>query len=202
MKGAKLQEVVLRYLNGEQVMDELIENIEPMIVSIIMKYKCKCEYEDLYQTAWVTIMKCLQNYKVESSILFSTYCYRAISNDLIQAENKERKHLSRFNKDGECTLSIVSKDYEYEGKYGSKSSLESVIPNDDWEISKQVIFKELTPEVVKIAENLTPSAKRIVHDYLKNKRQCDIARELGVSYAYVSMVIRNFINECQNEFKK
>ena len=202
MKGAKLQEVVLRYLNGEQVMDELIENIEPMIVSIIMKYKSKCEYEDLYQTAWVTIMKCLQNYNVESSILFSTYCYKAISNDLIQVENKERKHLSRFNKDGECTLSIISKDYEYEGKYGSKSSLESVIPNDDWEISKQVIFKELTPEVVKIAENLTPSAKRIVQDYLKNKRQCDIARELGVSYAYVSMVIRNFINDCQNEFKK
>lgn len=202
MKGAKLQDIVIRYYKGEEVMEEFIENIDPMIVSIIMKYKCKCEYDDLYQTAWVTIMKCLQNYKVESSILFSTYCYRAISNDLIQAENKERKHLSKFNKDGQCTLSIVSKDYEYEGKYGSKASLETVIPNDDWEISKQVIFKELTPEVLKIAENLTPSAKRIVHDYLRNKRQCDIARELGVSYAYVSMVIRNFINECQNEFKK
>lgn len=202
MKGAKLQEIVLRYYKGEDVMEEFIENIDPMIVSIIMKYRNKCEYDDLYQTAWVTIMKSLQNYKVESSILFSTYCYRAICNDLIQAENRERKHLSKYNKDGECTLSLISKDVEYEGNYGSKMTLESIISNDDWEVSKQVIFKDLTPEVIKIAEELTPSAKRIVQGYLKNRRQCDIARELGVSYAYVSMVIRNFINLCQSEFKK
>lgn len=201
MKGLKLQEVVIEYLEGKDTMNEIMENIEPMIVSLIMKYKNKCEYDDLYQTAWVTIMKCLNKYNVESRILFSTYCYRAISNDLIQAEKRERKHLSKYNQEGECILSLVSKDLEYEGNFG-RMTYESIIPNDDWEVSKQVIFKELTPEVIKIAENLTPSAKRIVGDYLNNKRQCDIARELGVSYAYVSMVIRNFINECQNQFKK
>lgn len=202
MKGIKLQEAVIKYLKGESPIEDIIEHIEPMIVSIIMKYKNKCEYDDLYQTAWVTIMKCLNNYKVESSILFSTYCYKAISNDIIQAENKERKHLTRYNENGECILSLISKDAEYQTTSSSKINLENIIPNEEWEVSRQVIFKELSPEVIKIAENLTPSAKRIVKDYLNNKRQCDIARELGVSYAYVSMIIRNFINQCQHEFRK
>lgn len=202
MKGAKLQEVVIAYLNGNAVVEDLIPHIEPMIVSIIMKYKCKCEYDDLYQTAWVSIMKCLQNYKVESSILFSTYCYKAISNDLICLENKERKHLTKYNKEGECVLAMLSKDKEYDGIGGSRVTLENIIPNDDWEISKQVIFKELTPEVMRISDSLTPGARRVVKDYLAGKRQCDIAREMDVTYAYVSKVIREFIDLCQSEFNK
>lgn len=201
-KGSKLQDIVLAYYNGEDNMSEIMANIEPMIVSLVMKYKCKCEYEDLIQTGWVAVLKCLNNYNAESGVLFSTYCYKAISNDLIYEENRERKHLSKYTKDGECEVNLMSKDIEFEGSYGTKSTFESIIPNDEWEVSKQVIFKELTPEVYKLAETLNPSPRRVVLDYLAGKRQCDIAREMGVTYAYVSKVIINFITLCQNEFNK
>ena len=201
-KGKVLQPYVIRYLQGEDTLNEIMENIDPMVASIIMQYKCKCEYEDLYQTAWVTIMKCLQNYNVEAGILFSTYCYRAICNDIIIAENKERANTNKYNEEGQCVRGLVSKDMLINTDEDTPVLLENVIPNKDWEVSRRVIFNDLSVQVFEIAEQLSPSAKKVVLDYLDGKRQCDIARELNVTYAYVSKVIREFIEKCQHEFNK
>lgn len=201
MKGTDTQEVILRYLGGDlEALNDLQPAIDGMLVSLINKYKCKCEFDDLYQICWVTVMKCLKTYKPESGILFSTFCYKAISNNLIMAENKERRHLSKYDKNGRCIRNFISKDSHF--KASDDLAVESVIPSNDWDISKRVIFNEMTPIILEIAESYVGTRRSIVLSYLKGERQCEIAKKLEVTYAYVSKVIKEFISECNYEVNR
>lgn len=198
MKGEKLQEIVIRYLNGDaQAVNDMQPCVDPMIIKLVSKYKKKCDYEDLYQTAWLTVMKCLNNYNPEAGILFSTYCYKAICNDLIACENRERKNLSKYDSEGNCIRNLISKDIKFKGGY-TEITMEETIADTDYEVDRQVIIKELTPVVYKVAESLSKQRRKVVYDYLQGKKQCEIAKELNVSYAYICIIIREFIDKCGN----
>lgn len=199
MKGSDVQEIVVRYKQGElEAINELPEAIDGMVYSLIKKYRKKCSFEDMYQQAWLIIMRCIEKYDTSSSASFVTYSYKALSNDLINYENRERKNLNKYDKDGNCLRGLISKDADFKGEYGDLTIEATLADNTEWSTEKRVVFEDSIPIVYAVANKIKNSIRRkIITDYLLGKRQCDTANELNITYAYVSKAISDFVAECQ-----
>ena len=89
-------------------LNELIIQNEPLIYSIINRYKEYFDIEDLYQTAAIGLINAYKNYKNDKQTKFSSYAYFYIKGEVkkyIREKNKLKisKELIKIN-------TIITKD--------------------------------------------------------------------------------------------
>lgn len=204
-RGEICQEIVIRYLQGEEeALNELVKNLEGMIISIIKPYSTKVAFEELYQVGWVTVMRCLQGYKVNSGVLFTSYAYTAIKREIRSYVKKELKHASKYDDDGNCIHSVISLNAMIQERIvGTVITMEEIIADNSIDVEKDVIIKYSIP-IIKSIVNKIPNEKQkmIILLYLKGDKQNKIAEFMEVTPGYVSRVVKAFNEKCQLELNK
>lgn len=210
-KGANAQVIIERYLGGDlDAINELVPFMDGMIKSIIKKHGKGWEFEELYQVAWVALMRCLKSYDINKGVLFTSFSYTAIERDIMQYKKKASKHRSQYDKEGNCTRILVSLDGHIANNSSKKMggdcvgiTLGDIIVDDKVDIEAQIVEKELKPLVIAYANMIDNSNQQfIVMNYLAGAKQNWIAEQLQVSCGYVSRVISEFCSSCKKELNK
>lgn len=196
------QSIIERHLDGDaNALNELVEHIEGMIKSIISKFYHGTDlFMDMYQTAWVAVMKCVQMYDRNSGTKFTSYAYRAIQNELILFTTQQHKHKSKYDDNGQCIRGFIPLESEVSNKQydGTYLEVKDTISDATVDIERTSIYELCTPIVYEVAQSFTNNAQRtMILRYLNGDRQQDIAWDMDVTPAYVSKTIRVFNERCQ-----
>lgn len=200
-KSKDCQECVLKYLEGDtSQLDKIKELLDPMIANIIMKHNPNDNFDDLYQTAWVAVMKCLHNYNLDKKVLFTTYTYRAISNDLIMYKRKESKHTTSYDEEGKPKRVITSFDKTIRvSSRGMESNitLHDILYDDDSDVEEKTLITTSIPIIEDIINEFPKTQKSILELFMKGERQSDIAAILDIHPSYVSNTVKAFYIKCR-----
>lgn len=153
------------------------ENIN-IAYKIVQRYRnCGIEYEDLKQIALLGLWKAVNTYKADKKVLFSSYSYKVIQNEINLYLKTNKKHF----------LNRYLKDEIIEG-----FTIEEVIPNKDNQIERLEDFLDTRKYISKIKKYITNKREKIIVDMLlSSKKQNEIAKELGISRQRVSKIIEN-----------
>ena len=205
-KRDKCQQIVEQYKNGNtEVINELPQYINSLIYSLLRPYKMYADKDEMYQVAWQTIMKCMQNYDPSRGTLFTTFAYPAIKRELRQYRQRIDKHQKYKIQDGE----IVHTIYPLEGyipvknrgntKYAPLTNI--LISNE--EVENTAFINEIRKVMVQeLNKYKNEKQKAIIADYLYGIKGTYIASQYNVSQPYVSRVVRDFFNRVKNEVSK
>lgn len=197
------QAIVERYLDGDtNAINDLVPHIEGMIKRIIVKYYHGVEFMDMYQAAWVAVMKCIHNYNRDCGVKFTTYAYRAIENEMILYVNSQNKHKSKYDDDGNCLRGFIPLESQVSNKLydGTYLAVKDTIPDTTQDIERESIIALSTPIIHEIAASFTNEKQKfMLLKYLQGMPQQEIAEELSVTPAYVSNTIKVFNKKCQTK---
>ena len=200
-KSEKCQEIIHRYYNGDKdAINELVDNIEGMLKSIVKKFLKGQEFDDLYQVAWLTVMKCVQLYDINSDTKFTSYVYRAVENDLVLYTRKQNKFKSKYDDKGNCIIGFIPMDSQVSNKMyeGTSVTVAETIADEKQNVEHESLVNTLRPLVYDIVHSFkNENQHEILLMYMQGIKQLDIAEELDVTPAYVSKTIKVFNEKCQ-----
>lgn len=202
-KSEKCQEIIQRYYNGDtEAINELVDNIEGMLKSIVKKFLRGQDFEDLYQVAWLAVMKCVQLYDINSDTKFTSYVYKAVENDLVLYTRKQNKFKSKYDDDGNCIIGFIPMDSQISNKMyeGTYMTVGETIPDESQDVEHESLINTVRPIIYEVAHTFTnENQHEILLMYLQGIKQTDIATQLNITPAYVSKTIKVFNNKCQSK---
>lgn len=170
-------------MGNEFIMENI--NIAYRIANDFYK-KCNLiEYDDLIQICLLGLTKAARTYKSEKSS-FTTYAYNVIRNEIAM-------ELRRINK----------------GK--NIYSLEEILPNtdnitiedvlkSDYDIEEEFINKEERELLYKYIGELNGRERKILSLYLNGCNQTQISKELNMSQANISRILRKAIRKLRCKY--
>ncbi len=235
------QEETLYYIrkakaNDENAKEIIFVNNEPLIKSIIKRFKSKgVEYEDLYQIACIGFMKAVKNYDETFGVKFSTYTVPMIigeikrymrdngaikvSRTLKILANKINKYIDRFQTENNSSPEVetiakkfgITEEEVVIALDSSKMPLSIFDKFDDDEEGQELIDKipysdgeDKLLNKIQISSALNTLTERerkiIVLRYYRDKTQCEIAENLGVSQVQVSRLENKIIEKLRLKF--
>lgn len=66
----------------EQALDTLVRKNMPLVHSVAQKYRCRMEYDDLFQIGCIGLVKAIRKYDASFSVRFSTYAVPMIAGEI------------------------------------------------------------------------------------------------------------------------
>lgn len=173
------QAIVIRYKNGEtEAINELPQHIDCMIYSIIKKFANQLPLDELYQTAWISIMNSIEKYQLNHKTKFTTYAYKGILFKCLNEVSIKRAQEVSLN-----TL-IGSKDgtIALEDTIGCKTDVATAVVNDMY---LAYIMKDIATIPIK-------KQREILELFMTGMSQKEIAYKLNITPSYVSKTISNY----------
>ena len=151
-------------------MEDLIEKLQPLIYSVVGRYRDRREAEDLYQDACVLVIEAVRDYEEEKGVPFLGF---AKSRVYFGIHNMVRKDV--------FTLSL---DQPY-GDGDGKSLLDQLVDESEG-MDDYLIRKEVSRLIRSALENLTPKQRDVIEGYyFEEKLLKDMALDRGVHYKAV-----------------
>ena len=146
--------------------------------------------EDLHQIAFIGLQKAYESYSIEKDILFMTYAARIVSNELLMAHRKNKKHLSISSLND--TFSVKDgEDIEFQEMLASNFNCEEKVVDS--------ILIEIAKEIL---NSMKERDKTIVIGLIfENKTQKGLAEELNLSQSYISRVYHRTINKIRGKME-
>lgn len=199
--NAKIQQLALQIpkaegANKHLLLNELVVEMEEFIWKLVhTQYKTGCGTKDeMYQAAWIGVMKAIESYSTDKGTKFTTYAYWQILNELA----KYKREFDRFNPAQDKGIYSI----EYNLVEGSHHTLLDILP-DNFNMEEQYELTELEDIVKDVLSTMKPGTKRdVIIKFLIGTRPVDIAKEVGISKSYVSVLLREFREECSNRLTK
>lgn len=195
----QLQDLVVRYKNGEQDLKEeiLTQNIR-LIFTIVKKFSnCGIDSEELCQNGFFGLYKALNSYQLGKNVKFDTYAAVCIENEILMTLRKEKKHSNNVSTD--FTIS--------ENNDGDKLLMEDVLISDGKE-GIDIVLDEDEKNHLEIA--LRQLSKRdemmlkLSFGFINDK--CYTQNKLGDlfsnSQSLCSRIIKNGIKQLKNILEK
>ena len=199
--NSKIQQLALQIpkaegANKHLLLNELVVEMEEFIWKLVhTQYKTGCGTKDeMYQAAWIGVMKAIESYSTAKGTKFTTYAYWQILNELA----KYKREFDRFNPAQDKGIYSI----EYNLVEGSHHTLLDIL-HDNFDMEEYYELLELEDIVKDVISTMKPGTKRdVVIKFLIGTRPVDIAKEVGISKSYVSVLLREFREECSNRLTK
>lgn len=150
------------------------------------------EYDDLFQMASMGLLKALDTFDDEKNVRLSTYVTTCMNNEVLYQTRKDRAK----SRSGSVVLSYESTMLGNDGKEMSgidnlDLKLTDMIHGYEMPMGERLEQKELTSAVVKTMKNhLSDVEQKALVMFANDYTQNEIAKELGVSQANVSKLIK------------
>ena len=199
--NSKIQQLALQIpkaegANKHLLLNELVIEMEEFIWKLVhTQYKTGCGTKDeMYQAAWIGVMKAIESYSTDKGTKFTTYAYWQILNELA----KYKREFDRFNPAQDKGIYSI----EYNLVDGGNHTLLDIL-HDNFDMEEYYELLELEDIVKDVISTMKPGTKRdVVIKFLIGTRPVDIAKEVGISKSYVSVLLREFREECSNRLTK
>jgi len=147
------------------------------------------DFDDLFSTACVGLVKAARTYSAERGTAFSTYAVLLMQNEIFMELRKQRRHRG-----------LVHLDHQV-GEWGTLADL--IEAKDFGSCERMYRHSEVAAtleEVFEVIRTLTGQQQQILTLYYFDElTQQQIGRELGVSQAQVSRVIKNSIRKLRRK---
>ena len=153
------------------------------------------DYDDLYQTACVGLVKAVDSFKAEAGTRFATYAARCIQNEILMHFRAEKKHTSEVSMNDTID---VDRD-------GNPLTYMDVISSDEC-LSEEVFRSVEAEQAMKyVREKLDARERQVVvmrfglngHPPMTQR---DVAVKLGISRSYVSRIEKAAIDKLREAF--
>lgn len=199
--NSKIQQLALQIPKAEGahkrlLLNELVVEMEEFIWKLVhTQYKTGCGTKDeMYQAAWIGVMKAIESYSTAKGTKFTTYAYWQILNELA----KYKREFDRFNPAQDKGIYSI----EYNLVDGGNHTLLDIL-HDNFDMEEYYELLELEDIVKDVISAMKPGTKRdVIIKFLIGTRPVDIAKEVGISKSYVSVLLREFREECSNRLTK
>lgn len=173
--------------NGDdEAFSALIKQYSPLISSIVRKYfLAGFEVEDLMQIGYISLIKAIKDYKIDSKANFSTYLYMAVLGDIKNEISKSfnNKNLALNNA---LSLDFTFEDSDDEDGYSPWAYL---IVGDD-SIEDEVIKEQKVKILLNaLRESLDKKERQILSYYLQGYKYAEIANMESVTTKKVDNTI-------------
>lgn len=133
------------------------------------QFKHKYDYQDIFQTGCVGLMKAIKNYNPSIGVAFGIYAYQCIDKTILTAIRDDRWYLGN-RKTRMLSKPPKSLNYEYEDNEEFEKYLGS--EDESFEnIELKIVIEKLPKELSNILDLI----------YFKDVKQNDIADMLGIS---------------------
>lgn len=144
------------------------------------------EAEDLKQICYLGLVKAARTYKEDKHILFSSYAYVVMKNEI----NMELRKTKKKSKD------ISIETYTTEDK---KLTIDDLLQSDT-DIEELVIYTDYS-QIDKYLELLDGREKEIMSLVVEGKNQTYISQKIGISQGHVSRIKSNAIQKIKRRLK-
>ena len=199
--NSKIQQLALQIPKAEGahkrlLLNELVVEMKEFIWKLVhTQYKTGCGTKDeMYQAAWIGVMKAIESYSTAKGTKFTTYAYWQILNELA----KYKREFDRFNPDQDKGIYSI----EYNLVEGSHHTLLDILP-DNFNMEEQYELTELEDIVKDVLSTMKPGTKKeVVIKFLMGTKPTNIAKEMNISKSYVSVILRAFRKDCSNRLTK
>ena len=199
--NSKIQQLALQIpkaegANKHLLLNELVVEMEEFIWKLVhTQYKTGCGTKDeMYQAAWIGVMRAIESYSTDKGTKFTTYAYWQILNELA----KYKREFDRFNPAQDKGIYSI----EYNLVDGGNHTLLDIL-HDNFDMEEYYELLELEDIVKDVISTMKPGTKRdVIIKFLIGTRPVDIAKEVGISKSYVSVLLREFREECSNRLTK
>lgn len=158
---------------------KLVEDNIQLVFFVIHKHKFNIEDVDI---GWIGLCNAARLYKPESGLSFTTYAHKAILNEFL----KEQRHNN--TKGRQATLLSLDEVVYSDGN--DEIKLEDCLP-DSIDTASSAIIAEFFDKYCSYLATLNPKQYNIMGLWLQNKKQRDIATEVGYTQAQISRIINN-----------
>ena len=200
LPDSEICELLKKYRAGDKnAYNTIIEHHFKLILIIIRKYfhTTEIEQEDLFDIGAFGLIKAIKNFDEKKGIKFATYATRVITNEILMALRKEKKHRAV---------------YSYNIAFGKDNETEIIelFPSKQ-NIEHEYIEKQLIITLSKITANdasILTSQEKLVLNYLyglngyPRKLQSDIGAIINMTQSGVSRVIKRALIKVRNEISK
>lgn len=199
--NSKIQQLALQIPKAEGaekhlLLNELVVEMEEFIWKLVhTQYKTGCGTKDeMYQAAWIGVMKAIESYSTAKGTKFTTYAYWQILNELA----KYKREFDRFNPAQDKGIYSI----EYNLVDGSNHTLLDIL-HDNFDMEEYYELLELENIVKDVISAMKPGTKKeVVMKFLMGTKPTNIAKEMNISKSYVSVILRAFRKDCSNRLTK
>ena len=199
--NSKIQQLALQIpkaegANKHLLLNELVVEMEEFIWKLVhTQYKTGCGTKDeMYQAAWIGVMKAIESYSTDKGTKFTTYAYWQILNELA----KYKREFDRFNPAQDKGIYSI----EYNLVDGGNHTLLDIL-HDNFDMEEYYELTELEDIVKDVLSTMKPGTKKeVVIKFLMGTKPTNIAKEMNISKSYVSVILRAFRKDCSNRLTK
>lgn len=181
-KLIKLSEGNVKLMNFEEV----LKQYEKFLFKEINKYsgywQFKGQFDELQQIATIGLWRAYDTYKfdVDRQILFMTYAYHCVSNEILMQIRKSKKYKNSISLDATVYTDKDNKDLVMEE-----------ILFDNIDIVNAIAYKEILNKLIK---GLNERELDEVKCFLKNIKQSDLAKKYNITQSGMSRHVRKTMN--------
>jgi len=180
-----IQEIYLDAVSGrEEVLEELLMRLQPLIISSIRKYYNRLdEMDDLLQEGRLLILQSIGEYRDDYSVPFLGYIKSRLKY-LYLGKNRIRKELSLnvpVGEEGEEHIELLKDDFLTEENY---------------------VKREDESRIMDMVCNLPSRERQVVEGYyMENRSIGDIAKRYGITYRTVINTKRRALERMRREME-
>lgn len=165
-----MKDLIIKARENEEIRLKILKDFEPLIKKSLKMYlKDMSYFNDGIQEGYLTVLKCIYTYDIESDCPFPAYVKRAVIYSIRDFAKREKFNLSlqqEINEDGVTLLDILPCDVDIEGEN---------IHREDLKRLKEAIGM------------LSEKQREVIEDYfLKNKSMVEICKGKRCHYMAVS----------------
>ncbi len=127
ISNSKMQELFLKYKNGDMsAKEEIINGNLKLVLSLLKKFtNKKYNLDDLFQIGCVGLIKAVENFDLSYNCLFSTYAVPLISGEIKRyIRDNTQVRISRGIKDNSYKILKFKEDYQ--NKYGIEPNIDII----------------------------------------------------------------------------
>ena len=169
--------------------NKLIEHNLRLVVFLAKKYEnTTYDIEDLVSIGSISLIKGINNYKIDKNIKLATYASRCISNEILMFLRKNKRKRSEVSLEDALNYDSEGNELHLEDILGTDINL---VPNEyEKKVDKEFLSKEI--------ENLPNRDKEIMTlRYGLNNTleytQKEVAEMLGISQSYISRIEKKVV---------
>ena len=197
LKGEEERKVIDQAVSGNQkARDTLIEHNLRLVVYVAKRYdnSTNCPLEDLISIGTIGLVKAINTFKADKNIKLATYASRCIENEILLYLRKNNKIRYEISLDEPLNI-----DYD-----GNELLLGDIVGTDDDLVEQEMMKSDQRKLFYEALKDLNEREKEILilryglsnHDELTQK---DVAKLLGISQSYISLLEKKIIKKLRNQ---
>lgn len=182
--------------------EQFCRDNERLLHSLIKPYRGMEDYDDLLQEAYIGFYKGIQSYSPGCGVKLTTFAYHCAKNELrMYLRKNSAKRRSAVVVPYECPMddSGGNTSHYLDRNTGERDTLHSVSEG----LEDGFLKTDICRTAMDIIQNrMTPARRDVFLAHLEGMKQVEIAREMGVSQAQVSRLLKEAVREISMKLRR